>query len=89
MFTKIKARKFFLNLDNFNFSASFKLYNKLFLCIPECEYGWEYDNSKFQSTIATSFNWFCERDYSTHILTVRFAGGAFGTVLLPALADRL
>ena len=57
--------------------------------ISECENGWDFDDSVFEATVATSNQWFCEKEiYSQHILTVRFAGGAIGHTILPAIADK-
>ncbi|XP_042880465.1 solute carrier family 22 member 7-like [Penaeus japonicus] len=55
----------------------------------ECESGWEHDSSEFQATMATTNEWFCEReDYSNHIYSLSTAGSTVGTVVLPVIADR-
>ncbi|XP_042856033.1 beta-alanine transporter-like [Penaeus japonicus] len=55
----------------------------------ECNAGWDFDPSEMAATIATSYDWFCERRrYSDHILAVGTAGNAVGTLILPFLSDR-
>lgn len=61
----------------------------LLILFAECESGWEHDSSEFQATMATTNEWFCEReDYSNHIYSLSTAGSTVGTVVLPVIADR-
>ncbi|XP_069172937.1 solute carrier family 22 member 21-like [Procambarus clarkii] len=55
----------------------------------ECRSGWEYDSSQMASTVATSNEWYCEREtFSHHLLSVNNAGNAFGTLILPLIGDK-
>ena len=59
------------------------------LKLSGCSDGWDFDNSIFQSTVATTFNWFCDDEiYSRHVITARWASGAIGYILFPVIADR-
>ncbi|XP_069166369.1 solute carrier family 22 member 1 [Procambarus clarkii] len=66
-------------------NASFFLSNKT----EECRSGWEFDSSQFKATLATTNQWFCEREsYSQHALALNMAGNAFGTLILPFIGDK-
>ncbi|KAK3856059.1 hypothetical protein Pcinc_037584 [Petrolisthes cinctipes] len=56
----------------------------------ECVNGWEYDQSQFTSTVATSFDWVCDKvHYSPLLLSTFMIGNTVGTFLLPILADKV
>lgn len=69
------------DVDGTNFTAS--------NVTQACSSGWEHDNSQFSATVATSFDWLCERaKYSHHVLSVSLAGNTVGTFLMSFLADK-
>ncbi|XP_045109904.1 organic cation transporter protein-like isoform X2 [Portunus trituberculatus] len=55
----------------------------------ECSNGWEFDTTEYSATVGTSLGWVCEHDhYSHYTLSISMAGNAFGTLILPILADK-
>ncbi|KAK3858083.1 hypothetical protein Pcinc_035705 [Petrolisthes cinctipes] len=55
-----------------------------------CVNGWEYDQSQFTSTVATSFDWVCDKvHYSPLLLSTFMIGNTVGTFFLPILADKV
>ncbi|KAK4296972.1 hypothetical protein Pmani_030576 [Petrolisthes manimaculis] len=56
----------------------------------ECVNGWEYDDSQYTSTVATSFDWVCNKEhYSPLLLSTYMIGNTVGTLVLPVLADKV
>lgn len=54
-----------------------------------CASSWDHNTSEFLTTMATSHDWFCERkDYSNFIYSIKMAGSAVGTLVLPVLSDK-
>ncbi|ROT66050.1 Organic cation transporter 1 [Penaeus vannamei] len=54
-----------------------------------CDQGWDHDKSEFEETMATTNEWFCEReDYTNHVYSLTSAGNTIGTIILPVIADR-
>jgi len=58
--------------------------------VVDCQFGWDYDKTDYESTIPSQFNWVCERNhFSTDVYTWTSVGNAFGTVLFGIAADKL
>ncbi|CAG7723791.1 unnamed protein product [Allacma fusca] len=58
--------------------------------VVSCQYGWDYDRTYYQSTIATEFDWVCEKeDYATRAFTFSNIGNAVGGIILGHLADKI
>jgi len=54
-----------------------------------CTHGWEYDNADYDKTLATEFNWVCDRaEYATHVFSIGAFGATVGQVVFGILADK-
>lgn len=54
-----------------------------------CQYGWDYDKSRWTETSVSFFNLVCDDASSvTTIFSLAVAGNALGTLLLSILSDR-
>ncbi|XP_047468283.1 solute carrier family 22 member 5-like [Penaeus chinensis] len=58
--------------------------------ITKCQYGWDYDRSRWRETSVSFFNLVCDDASSvTTIFSLAVAGNALGTLLLSILSDRI
>ncbi|KAK3878387.1 hypothetical protein Pcinc_016971 [Petrolisthes cinctipes] len=65
-------------------------YHNLETKLVKCVNGWEYDHSQYTSTVATSFDWVCDKEhYSSLLLSTYMIGNTVGTFLLSILADKV
>ncbi|OXA51603.1 organic cation transporter 1 [Folsomia candida] len=58
--------------------------------IIKCPSGWEYDNTEYESTISSAYNWVCDSaDNPTDAFTAQAFGNAVGTLVLGHLSDKV
>jgi OCT family organic cation transporter-like MFS transporter 4/5 len=57
--------------------------------VIECNNGWEYDKSEYESTMSSDFDWVCKNsDVPTNSFTMQALGNAVGTIIFGHLADK-
>jgi len=57
--------------------------------IVSCKNGWSFNKDDFESTIATDYEWICEKDfYPTQVFTVSSIGMFVGNVVFGPLSDK-